>query len=302
MTPSLSDSISRNNPQATQADAIVAAYENAYKAFSALLTQWNEQQGGTPTQEAADRLVQAQVIESIVQGYIQVSQTSLDRAVTRGTYVTTAAGAIATAYTALLAARFSSSAGATRLVAAALIPALFLGLGIVFSVAYIAFLKQASTSPPLLECDHRLYSEVESTSACDLDSRLTKFCNWTYGGVRDRSGYLHLSVYALAVGVALLPISFTQLSQGTDWLIALGGFVFLAIAAVALAANKLLWARRLVLWYRNVVLCGAANTAFHYENVTHNDGYCARRRWRGRCNVRAQIEPYACSRVGTNHD
>lgn len=216
-----------------------AAVDDVYKAqLGAFLQEWNALQRDKPNQQVADRLTQLQVIQIIVQGYIQVSQTSLDRAVTRGTYVTTAAGAIATAYTALLAASYSSATGGTRLVAAALIPAIFLGLGIVFSVAYIAFLKQAETRGDLLSPGRRPHDTDQSGSLADLNAVLQQFCEWTYGGVRDRNGYLHLAVYSLAIGVVLLPVAFTELTQTTDWLLGLVGLLLLGVAALQLKQKK----------------------------------------------------------------
>jgi hypothetical protein len=183
----------------------------------------------TRGREAANRLAESQMLGLILQGYIQVSQASLDRAVTRGTYMTTAAGAIATAFTALLAAKFSSSAGGQPLTPSAFIPILFLGAAIVFSVAYIAFLKQAEPRGDLLSISGQLYESLDdgTATATNLDERLRRFCEWTYGGVRDRNGFLHLSVYAVAIGVVLLPIPFVRLSAGQQVSILIVGLLLL---------------------------------------------------------------------------
>ena len=186
--------------------------------------------------QAADRLAQSGTIGSIVSAYIQVAEGSLDRAVSRGQYITTAAGAIVTAYTTLLGVTYSSSSKITEIHPTALIPPVFLGTAIAFAVAYIAFLKQSAVprSQSLLAFNDRLFFEGDSDNARALDARLKEFCEWTYGGVRDRSGYLHMSVYALAIGVAVLPISFLNIPGNDGWLIFAAGVAILASAAVIL--------------------------------------------------------------------
>jgi hypothetical protein len=47
-----------------------------------------------------------------------------------------------------------------------------------------------------------------------------------------------LAVYSLAIGVALLPVSFTQLTQTTDWFLGLAGLLLLGVAAWLLDRNK----------------------------------------------------------------
>ncbi len=218
-------------------EAATVADERSREAATTLNTRTEEAAtvADGRSQEAANRLAESQIVASIVQGYIQVSQASLDRAVTRGTYMTTAAAAIATVYTTLLGAKFTSAAGGQQITPAAFIPALFLGAAIVFSVAYIAFLKQAETSGDLLSVDGKLYEGLhDRTSAERLDERLERFCNWTYGGVRDRNGFLHLSVYSLGVGVALLPIPFIRLSAGQEISVLVIGVVLLVGAYLIL--------------------------------------------------------------------
>jgi hypothetical protein len=239
-----------------QADSISAPDQ---ARINALLAEWNAEKRDVASQKvadtlagvndkaanaladvnrkSADRLAQAQNVSSIVAAYIQVAQASLDRAISRGQYITTAAGAIVTAYTTLIGATYSSSSKLSVVNPTALIPPAFLGIAIVFAVAYIAFLKQSPSPKNLLLHGDHLYTEDDEIAAKDLDYRLRIFCYWTYGGVRDRSGYLHMSVYALAIGVALLPISFLKLSGSDGWKILGAGLVALLAAAVALHLN-----------------------------------------------------------------
>ncbi len=188
----------------------------------AFYSEWNAREREGTNQAVADRSVQGLVLQALLNGYVTVSQASLDRAVSRGTYVTTAASAIATAYTALLGASYTSAQNGTRLAGTALIPAIFLGLAIAFSVAYIAFLKQSRPTRPLLavigdDGANRLYNIAENGSALDLDERLERFCEWTYGGVRDKWGFLHMAVYSLAFGVGFLPVPFLKFESGSAW-------------------------------------------------------------------------------------
>jgi hypothetical protein len=148
---------------------------------------------------------------------VAVAQGSLDRAIQRATYVTTAAGAIGTLYTAVLAARYTINHQAP---ARSIIPALFIGAAVAFSTWYMAFLRGHTRDQQLL---------VSGTGGKIAETRLLDFMEWTFSGVLARAWSLRVSVIALALGLAMLPIGMVQLSSGTTWLIGVAGVLVLIL-------------------------------------------------------------------------
>ncbi len=137
-------------------------------------------------------------------GYISVAQSSLDRAIQRGTYITTAAGAVATLYTGLLGLRFT--ANHPDLPARSVIPALFLGGAVAFSAFYLSFLRARTKVSEFLP---------SGLGGTVIQTRLLAFMEWTFAGVLARAWSLRLAVVALALGISLLPIGFVQLNTNT---------------------------------------------------------------------------------------
>jgi hypothetical protein len=155
------------------------------------------------------------MLSAVHGGYLAVAQSSLDRAVQRATYVATAAGAIGTIYTAILAARYT--AGHPALPARSIIPALFIGAAVAFSTWYMAFLRGKTRNQQLL---------LSGTGGSVAETRLLDFMEWTFAGVLARAWSLRVSVISLALGLALLPLGLVQLSSAVTWII---GVVALAI-------------------------------------------------------------------------
>jgi hypothetical protein len=137
-------------------------------------------------------------------GYISVAQSSLDRAIQRGTYVTTAAGAVATLYTGLLGLRFT--AAHPEIPARSVIPALFLGGAVAFSAFYLSFLRRRTKVSEFLP---------SGLGGTIIQTRLLAFMEWTFAGVLARAWSLRLGVVSLALGISLLPIGFVQLNTDT---------------------------------------------------------------------------------------
>jgi chemotaxis protein histidine kinase CheA len=172
-------------------------------------TRWDTYVALRRSREDAALAVDSSLLEAVHGGYIAMAQSSLDRAVQRATYVTTAAGAITTLYTGVLALRFTS--GHPALPARCLIPALFVGAAVAFSTWYLAFLRGTTKLSELLPSG--LGGGIAQT-------RLLDFMEWAFAGVLARAWSLRLSVISLALGLALLPIGFVTLSS--DAILALG--------------------------------------------------------------------------------
>jgi hypothetical protein len=104
-----------------------------------------------------------------------------------------AAGAIVTLYTGLLALVYA--ANGTALPLRALVPAVFLGLAVAGSMAYVAFLTDPDTT----------IFESRGGARENAWSQTRSFVRWMDGFVSTRAGALRAAVAALAVGIVLLP-------------------------------------------------------------------------------------------------
>jgi hypothetical protein len=180
-------------------------------------TRWDTSLALKRSREDTALATDAALLAAVHGGYIAVAQGSLDRAVQRATYVTTAAGAIATLYTAVLAARYTVNHEAP---ARSLLPALFIGAAVVFSTWYMAFLRSETRHQQLV---------VSGTGGKLAETRLLDFMEWTFSGVLARAWSLRVSVISLGLGLALLPIGMVQLSSGTTWLVGIAGTVLLVL-------------------------------------------------------------------------
>jgi hypothetical protein len=179
--------------------------------------------------EKEDRDSEAELLKSVHNAYLEVAKGSLDRAIQRATYVTTAASAIGTVYASLLALLFSTDvkSGGTPIKPDALIPAAFLGLSIVFSTAYMAFLQSRSRRRDLLPTG--IGGDVAQI-------RLLTFLEWTFSGVVERAWTLRFAVVSLGLGVLLLAVPFVSFE---DW--KLGPFHGSAVIAGVAVLLLLTW-------------------------------------------------------------
>jgi hypothetical protein len=170
-------------------------------------TRWDTALGLKRTREDTALAADMSLLSAVHGAYVAVAQGSLDRALQRATYVTTAAGAIGTVYTGVLAARYTISHQAP---ARSILPAIFIGAAVAFSTWYMAFLRGHTRE------QHFLLSGAGGKIA---ETRLLSFMEWTFSGVLARAWSLRAAVISLALALALLPIGLVQLSSGTTWLL-----------------------------------------------------------------------------------
>lgn len=151
-------------------------------------------------QEAAETAVAAEYYKSV----FEVAKGAIDRSRSSADTVQKAAAAIVTLYTGVLALAFSVADN--PLPGKALFAAILLGVAILFSTAFLAFLPgaeprretEASTPPP----------EDQS-----VGERLANmFILWTRRAALARGRLLRASVVALAGAVALMPAPFVTIS------------------------------------------------------------------------------------------
>lgn len=136
------------------------------------------------------------------QSLYDVTKGSVDRVRSAAEVVQKAAAAVGTIYAAALGLSFS--AADRPLPAHALVPALFLGAALASSTVYLAFL----TPGDMLVEEHS--SGVTRVGA---RQRFRFFLRWTNAIAQQRATWLRVSVLALSVGVAALPMPFVRLSD-----------------------------------------------------------------------------------------
>jgi hypothetical protein len=142
--------------------------------------------------------------KAIHAAYIEVHKGKIDRTAAAATFVTTAAGAIGTLYTGLLALAFSVEATPARpLPARGLVPAVFLALAFFFSVLRIGFVRRTGRHAHIL-------GPAETWEGQEL--RLLQFMYWVDRGALARAWALRIAVVCLGAAVALLPLPFLSLS------------------------------------------------------------------------------------------
>jgi hypothetical protein len=122
---------------------------------------------------------------------------SIDRARDGAKFVETAAAALGTVYTGILA--FTFAASGTHLPARGLYAAIFLGLAIVGSSFYLAFIQRIR---PIGRVDYR------GSPAEDQWRRTEYLAAWTRAVVDSRAWALRSAVFALAFGVIFMPAAF----------------------------------------------------------------------------------------------
>jgi hypothetical protein len=163
-----------------------------------------EQEADTASLQAMEDAANASVA-AFHNAVLEVSKSAIDRARTGAETVQKAAGAIGGLYTGLLAAAFSVAE--RPLPPRGLVPAILLGWAIAWSTAYLAYLSNAKP-----------VRKPQPTSDFETGAmrRSIAFIRWTRSGAMNRKYALHVSVVALALGVALLPAPFIDFDPAAD--------------------------------------------------------------------------------------
>jgi hypothetical protein len=169
------------------------------------------------SREDTDRATEVASVKSIQDAYVAVTQSSLDRSLTRVNVVTTSISAIITVYTGLLALVYAAKPGDGKvLTPVAVIPALFLGLALFLVTIYAALFRSSQKEAALLPA---------GIGGRIAEIRLVTFMRWCFAGVLARSWALHAGLVSLGLGVVTLPVPF----------IAMKGWQQIAILVVGLA-------------------------------------------------------------------
>lgn len=188
-----------------------SAVVDAWKRERAAELEARAEESKLIEQRLDDQVATENALRAAVHGaYLDVAKASLERSLQRATFVTGAAGTMATIYSGLLALVYSvSKEGAAPMPASGIGPAAFLGLSLVLSTVYVAFINRSFRD------GRHLRSGLGSPLL--QERRLATFLDWSIGGSYRRAWALRTSVLSLGVGVALTPLPFLELSELEQW-------------------------------------------------------------------------------------
>jgi hypothetical protein len=145
--------------------------------------------------------------------YIEIAKGTVERSQKRVEMLQAAALAIGGLYTGIAAYIFKTADKAAAGDAAlgiknfpnrGVIPTMFLGAAIVFAMAYLSFLTQPRAGDPV---------EGIGSIRGDLNQQRNNFVKWMTDVPWWRTGCIQLAVISLGLGVAFLPIAFTNISD-----------------------------------------------------------------------------------------
>jgi hypothetical protein len=181
------------------------------------------------TRADTDRASEEAMLKTIHDTYVEVSKGALDRAMTRVNVVTASIGAVTAIYTSLLGFVYAGTAkDAKPFTPVAVVPMVFLGLGLFLVTVYAAMFKKTLGVGPLLPTG--IGGQV-------AEMRLITFMRWSYAGVLERAWALHGGIVSLGVGVACLPLPFVKLAGWQQIAILVVGLLLVALAAIGTNHN-----------------------------------------------------------------
>jgi hypothetical protein len=139
--------------------------------------------------------------------YLDVAKGKLDRGLKAAEHVATAAAAVGTVYTAILAVVYSAATETAQpLPPRAIAPAILLGAALFLSVVSIAYVRSSGRQFNLLP---------EAATWQEQQVRLTVFMQWMERGARAGSWAIRSAVVFLGGAVVLMPLPFVDLSDTT---------------------------------------------------------------------------------------
>ena len=125
--------------------------------------------------------------------YLEVAAGSLDRSLKRAEQLVAIIAALAAVYQFLIGPQFFAEGTAPE---TAQWPSVFLGIALLLSAVYYAFLRRSSSTRRLLP------AEVDSEPA------LISFMEWTFAGVLARAWALRGAIVALGAAILVMPVPF----------------------------------------------------------------------------------------------
>jgi len=149
--------------------------------------------------------------QAVYTAYVDVTKGQLDRAQARAEFVQTAAAAVGTLYTGVLAftafgkgtttgATGSGAAGLSTLPTQGIIAPIFLGLAIVCATGYLAYFRDPSKDPSA--------DGAREAAETTPDDFLEGLIEWTNLLVGQRTDMLRMAIISFAYGVVTLSLAF----------------------------------------------------------------------------------------------
>ena len=229
--------------RAAQYQARLGAYTASYQSrLDAVKAQQTLQQDLARAQWTNEYTLR----QALQAGYVAVAQGAIDRARDSAKFVQTAATAIGSLYTGLLALTYRTGLGAQSSTpngvkqlwdSRALIPALYLGLAIALATAYLAYLAHGTpTAAPGGSDD---LTELAT-------QRLDVYLRWVHEAVVRQRYLLQVAVLSLSAGVIALPAPFVSVAADNErllWVLAVVALVPLFLLPLMIGAAGWLWQR-----------------------------------------------------------
>jgi hypothetical protein len=200
------------------ADAAAASRDRATAAGSAIPEEWEFRRYGWQLDQA-EVVAEHGLDKSIHDARVAISTNAIDRAYKGAEFVRLSAGVIATVYTGIAGLTFAAKDG-VALPPRGVIPGVFLGLALVLSSAYAAWLTKTPALPAPTPHSSRVVFQAR---------RLNAFTAWASQIALAKAYVLHAAVLTLGGGAVLLPTPFVDVPDGTMWVVAA---VFLVVAFV----------------------------------------------------------------------
>ena len=205
--------------------------------YQAQLQLINNRQQGFIDHDKAVRASDYAFHQAVFQAYLDVAKGQIDRSVLRTQFLTTAASAIGTVYTAIIALSFGLGQPNHALPAVGIAPAVFLGLSIALAAYYLAYITSQT---------HQLNEQVATSMhratlilpVQRLFEERNHLIEWVANAVVSRVQWLHAAVISLAIGVVFLPIPFVTLPGWLIWLGVAIGILAVAVPPVQHALQK----------------------------------------------------------------
>lgn len=208
--------------------------------------EWANEASKTALDDARDDALVAAETASVVAiqaAYVATTQSTLDRALTRTNVLTASVGTIITLYTGLLAFIYTKAETATGgttgvrinpLQPVALVPVVFLAASLFLATVYAAVLRNKTTVGPFLPTG--IGGQV-------AELRLVTYMNWCFAGVLARRWALHAGITSLGIGVATLPLPFTDTSHGFQLTVFVAGVCLVVLTAAWTQWGTMVWSK-----------------------------------------------------------
>ncbi len=173
--------------------------------------------------------IEDKLLEAVHTSYLEVAKGTLDRSLQRANFVTAVSGAVGTSYAGLLALAYSASAATPRpLPPQGIVPAIFLGLSLLLSAFYVAYVRAGTETRQLIPTG--IGGQIQ-------ERRMLEFMDYVTDSVVRRAWALRMAIVSLGVGIILIPLPFLETSSRLISILIGAVVLVLVVAIVAELVN-----------------------------------------------------------------